>query len=564
MTPEALPEPLPMFPEPAYAAFVFDGGHCAVCQKSQMHPMSMRGPDVHLRRWYLVAENDVCFEGSTQLQHSWPTGQKLYMRREDRDAAAAQFQLTEISPEARTAYIQERNTNRAWVQVHMEFYARLFAWYRRYRAQRKTCKVLNDEIAKTICARWGWNFWDLKTTKAFSTLYALRSGDGQEISPQDLENISKTVSDEMIVKIEKNHNRKELLAQRERMRIIETHYNRLRSSEGNAKMVLPNLATFKTFPIISSLQTASADVDTDMDAQLKSNGLVLKVLNDEIKQWVTDAKARMCCILGSPGWKTSDLKGLHLVQRVDARFVCIRCEGIRKDDFIGKKRSLEFKDACGHSCPSLGAENAKWNADWFKADDKAINAVKKVLVATSVDPSRTASLSALKGMGSVFACFSCEAAIVMGFEAIAEHAHRHDNMEVTVLKQYEAALILTHPIAHGLTKRILVGSEKSLQPMKRFGCRHCLQSRTVKHTAGTAGTTTSKATDAAAPPMKKAEERKEKLALFTFNGLRSHVKAKHGVLAVRDEDYFYNDPQSATLPPPKSFNEYLLEMLRHQ
>lgn len=59
-------------------------------------------------------------EGSTQLQHSWPTGQKLYMRREDRDAAAAQFQLTEISPEARTAYIQERNTNRAWVQVHME------------------------------------------------------------------------------------------------------------------------------------------------------------------------------------------------------------------------------------------------------------------------------------------------------------------------------------------------------------------------------------------------------------------------------------------------------------
>lgn len=49
---------------------------------------------------------------------------------------------------------------------------------------------------------------------------------------------------------------------------------------------------------------------------------------------------------------------------------------------------------------------------------QAINAVKKVLVATSVDPSRTASLSELKGMGSVFACFSCEAAIVMGFEAI--------------------------------------------------------------------------------------------------------------------------------------------------
>lgn len=174
----------------------------------------------------------------------------------------------------------------------------------------------------------------------------------------------------MIVKIEKNHCRKELRARKERLRIIENHYNRLRSLEGNAKKILPNLDTFKTFPIISSLQTASSSVDTDMDAQLKSNGLVLKVLNDQIEQWVKDAKAQMCCLLGSPGWKTSDLKGLHLVQRVDARFVCLRCERMRKDAFIRKKRSLDFTDACGHSCPSLGSGNADWNANWFMADDK--------------------------------------------------------------------------------------------------------------------------------------------------------------------------------------------------
>lgn len=30
MYPEPLPDPLPMFPEPAYAAFVFDGGRCSV------------------------------------------------------------------------------------------------------------------------------------------------------------------------------------------------------------------------------------------------------------------------------------------------------------------------------------------------------------------------------------------------------------------------------------------------------------------------------------------------------------------------------------------------------
>ncbi|KAL4263624.1 F-box domain-containing protein [Pleurotus pulmonarius] len=567
MHPEPLPDPLSIFPEPAYAAFVFDGGRCSVCQKrvtrsyasfalrirlcfspqcckaivDQMHLMGSAAMDVHLRRWYLVTENNVCFESSTQLDYSWPTGQKLFMREQDWDAAATQYSLTDLSPEAKAAYIHERNTNRAWVQVHMEFYARVFAWYRRYRAHRKSCRDRNDRVTKSICARWGWNFWDLKTTKTFGALHALRSGDGHLISAQDFNIISGTVSMEMIAKIDKNHSLKELKAQKERMRIIENHYNRLRSLEGKAKKILPNLETFKTFPIISSLQTASSSVDTDMEAQLKSNGLVLKVLNDEIEQWVKDAKAQMCYLLGSPGWKTPDLKGLHLVQRADARFVCIRCEGLWKPNYIGKKRSLDFKDACGHRCPSLGSGNVEWNVDWFKADDKAINVIKKVLLATSVDPSRPNSLQELKDMGAVFACFSCEAAIVMGFEGLAEHAHRHRDMDVAVLKQPEADLILTHPVVHGLTKKILAASAKA---MERFGCRHCLQTRTVKHLAGTVGTTAlSGETEALAPSTKRRKGKKEKLASsYNFDGLRSHMKAKHGVLTLRDEDYFHNEP----------------------
>ncbi len=59
-------------------------------------------------------------ESSTQLDYSWPTGQKLFMREQDWDAAATQYSLTDLSPEAKAAYIHERNTNCAWVQVHME------------------------------------------------------------------------------------------------------------------------------------------------------------------------------------------------------------------------------------------------------------------------------------------------------------------------------------------------------------------------------------------------------------------------------------------------------------
>ncbi|KAF4583365.1 hypothetical protein EYR38_002115 [Pleurotus pulmonarius] len=541
MHPEPLPDPLSIFPEPAYAAFVFDGGRCSVCQKrvtrsyasfalrirlcfspqcckaivDQMHLMGSAAMDVHLRRWYLVTENNVCFESSTQLDYSWPTGQKLFMREQDWDAAATQYSLTDLSPEAKAAYIHERNTNRAWVQVHMENQVDLRT------VGLELLGSQDDEDVRYVDGLW----------------HVLRSPS----SLQDFNIISGTVSMEMIAKIDKNHSLKELKAQKERMRIIENHYNRLRSLEGKAKKILPNLETFKTFPIISSLQTASSSVDTDMEAQLKSNGLVLKVLNDEIEQWVKDAKAQMCYLLGSPGWKTPDLKGLHLVQRADARFVCIRCEGLWKPNYIGKKRSLDFKDACGHRCPSLGSGNVEWNVDWFKADDKAINVIKKVLLATSVDPSRPDSLQELKDMGAVFACFSCEAAIVMGFEGLAEHAHRHRDMDVAVLKQPEADLILTHPVVHGLTKKILAASAKA---MERFGCRHCLQTRTVKHLAGTVGTTAlSGETEALAPSTKRRKGKKEKLASsYNFDGLRSHMKAKHGVLTLRDEDYFHNEP----------------------
>ncbi|KAF4564653.1 hypothetical protein EYR40_010820 [Pleurotus pulmonarius] len=516
MHPEPLPDPLSIFPEPAYAAFVFDGGRCSVCQKrvtrsyasfalrirlcfspqcckaivDQMHLMGSAAMDVHLRRWYLVTENNVCFESSTQLDYSWPTGQKLFMREQDWDAAATQYSLTDLSPEAKAAYIHERNTNRAWVQVHMENQVDLRT------VGLELLGSQDDEDVRYVDGLW----------------HVLRSPS----SLQDFNIISGTVSMEMIAKIDKNHSLKELKAQKERMRIIENHYNRLRSLEGKAKKILPNLETFKTFPIISSLQTASSSVDTDMEAQLKSNGLVLKVLNDEIEQWVKDAKAQMCYLLGSPGWKTPDLKGLHLVQRADARFVCIRCEGLWKPNYIGKKRSLDFKDACGHRCPSLGSGNVEWNVDWFKADDKAINVIKKVLLATSVDPSRPNSLQELKDMGAVFACFSCEAAIVMGFEGLAEHAHRHRDMDVAVLKQPEADLILTHPVVHGLTKKILAASAKAME---------------------------SGETEAPAPSTKRRKGKKEKLASsYNFDGLRSHMKAKHGVLTLRDEDYFHNEP----------------------
>ncbi|KAL0959973.1 hypothetical protein HGRIS_011635 [Hohenbuehelia grisea] len=262
-----------------------------------------------------------------------------------------------------------------------------------------------------------------------------------------------------------------------------------------------------------------------------------------------------------------------------------------------KSSAMDFKEVCGHECPCLSRQQKQelearggWDANMFVRDDKAITALNQVLEAHELDPASRDTEKLLRGWGHAYLCLSCDAPIIMPFASIPEHAHRHDKMEVTYARSHDYVLLLPRPLEIGLAKKLLAENKtaRHFQSLKIYGCRWCYQTSTMnkitaansqKDAAGPTGPSTSAAASgststvvasaasnaplggggAAAPsvehqestgiqPKKKnkkqgkgkgkdtGEAREQKY--FNFNGMRSHLKAKHGVELIRDEDFY--------------------------
>jgi len=96
----------------------------------------------------------------------------------------------------------------------------------------------------------------------------------------------------------------------------------------------------------------------------------------------------------------------------------------------------------------------------------------------------------------------------MDAASVIGHCKRHETITLELLTQDKAKPIIKTPIERGLYSK-LVGYSKSgkrERAEKAYGCRHC-----------------------------------EKQPL-TFDGLRSHVKASHGIKHMRDEDFLRVPP----------------------
>ncbi|KAJ8502652.1 hypothetical protein ONZ45_g11563 [Pleurotus djamor] len=144
-------------------------------------------------------------------------------------------------------------------------------------------------------------------------------------------------------------------------------------------------------------------------------------------------------------------------------------------------------------------------------------------------------------------CTSATQAIHPVEQLDAEHAHRHDDMDVVQLPHEEATSILVHPIERGLAKKLFGGNGpagKKARDVKDLACRHCAQARPSVPGTGIMETEARKvpATNdhPISPPRRsaKSDASKRNPVVFSFNGMRCHLLTKHGVRDIRDEDYF--------------------------
>jgi len=412
----------------------------------------------------------------------------------------------------------------------------LFAWKQKRNVCRLEFKAKNEALAKTLATTEGWATFDLINSQTYGALHRNRTNNLEEVQMSEYESIRPTVEAEIMKIAEARKRSAEEEAYRRRRDDVEQHYNRLKSAEKDK--VIPNLVQFRQLPIISVLQSKKSTT-TGVASDLQNSQLVAELLQGDLRKWRESASMALGATLGFPNWRSASKKKLHPVYRLTARFRCKKCE--REGHKFYEEGCLDFAGACAHVCrrPDMKKRaREKWTPDQFEKDEKAIDAVSKVLALCGVNAEDSESFRAVGALGSRIRCQSCESKVSMTFRNVIDHAQRHDNMQMSLLSAEEAASLSTRSFELGTCSKLLGPKlqAKKFREMKNYGCQHCFH---VTSVTGNSNATTDSKLDTSQPskPRLLSDGR-----LFNFNGLRSHVKTKHGIERICDEDVFWKEP----------------------
>jgi len=347
---------------------------------------------------------------------------------------------------------------------------------------------------------------------------------------------------EIFSQTEKKERRQKAHAQQMRCADISSHRDRL--AKENNHPVVPVLTEFRRLPIITALQDrddaphlsdANRSSSTKLaksrvlESELKHSELIGGMINSDIKKWTDTARVAFNSILGQPNWKSASTTFLHPAERVTARFVCTLCsKRPNKDTTV---ESLTFIEACAHHCPRCSTKSAgkqKWKADQFVPDKKAINVLSQAISLLGLKAERRETKDKVENVGPRFLCKSCDSPILMNFQRLAGHCHRHDGMQVGLASMADREfrpMRVEHPYDVGSFARYTSKTKeaKEMRQMKVFGCRHCLY-----RSPGLENVRASHAD---------INRRKR----FTLVGLISHAKEKHKIFPLGDEDFFRDD-----------------------
>jgi len=329
----------------------------------------------------------------------------------------------------------------------------------------------------------------------------------------------------------------------------------LRSSDSN--IILPNLIEFRGLPIINIFQGTKTISDRDnsgISTTLDVNPLVSKVLTEQLNDWTRKARDELAAVLGSPNWQTSNIRMVHPVERFTTRFKCRACNSVALR--YAADECLDFQGVCSHECTVQGKKKGKekgvkkWNAEKFYKDEQAMAALESIQCMLNLDGPCTKTVKELNDLLPFVFCKSCDPPIMLPSKSVVGHSHRHDSaMELMGCYSLDMALYAESPRpVWGLAQKLLGLSNKakSARELKNYGCSHCLNKKREEAlppipVAGGASSATS--TDVQPQTQASTSEdvdAKSKLPqpLFNFNGMRSHLKAKHHLEKIRDEDFY--------------------------
>ncbi|KAH7922757.1 hypothetical protein BV22DRAFT_1131164 [Leucogyrophana mollusca] len=567
--PQALPDPTPNFSEAAYAAFLFDDGFCEVCRertRAMYVSFALRirlctrpqcrttfkteslatasssafNGDLRQVTWAPSVESSRCFSPLLLVHSDWPTYDQVMMRQTDWMRFVTEYTaFSGDSPSPEILKLCHRRIKQL-PQV-MTLAVALSRWKQQYEAMHLLIKTQNDMFAKVLAKREGWELHDLLNCQAYGSLQRHKTKVLEEIKAGDVSVIRADIEAQLLRMKEGRQRRINEDSYRRRRADVEQHYNRLKSG---GDIILPTLAEFRKLPVMKVMVGKLSSASTGVAGELKSSPLIRELIRDDLKKWTESVRATLSITLGCPEWKSASKTRLHPLDRLTARFKCKKCDKVAKRYSVDG--CLDFAGVCAHQCPHLNKKEAAkyvWSPDQFVKDEKVAVVISRVLVLCGASEDDKGSSEVVHALGPRIRCLSCEAFIVMDFRSVAGHAQRHDDMQVELLPETVGAAVPTDPFESGLCAKLMDLGHKArkMQGLQNYRCRHCLQ----------IGAVLSRGSDQAAPDLygvgtgtseSSGKGVGKKVKLFDFNALRSHMKAKHKIEVLRDEDFFCHSP----------------------
>ncbi|KAF9236658.1 hypothetical protein BU15DRAFT_63827 [Melanogaster broomeanus] len=479
----------------------------------------------------------------------------------------------------------------------MDLSVQLLDWKRVYEEKHRLVKAQNESWAKVLAAQEGWDLRDLMNSQAYGALHRRKTYILEEVGWGDVRSIQPAIESEILERQARRNRQKAEEGYAHRLVEVQKIYERMRSgalegvTEGGtgssgfgSKVVLPSLPVFCSLPSVRALKgrpdpnLLRPEDNNGVTANLKTSPLAISLITSDIRY--------------SSEWRSASNLKLPPLERINARFLCGRCSDGGVGGHYQRPGCLDFRGVCSHVCKKAKAKGVEgkrqetqehrdtegdnvdsqlkqdavevkkssgkkrkkvstldWRVDVFRKDEKAIALINVVLDLFNLSDERSLLGTNLNRLGGMIRCTTCTGLILMDFETAIGHSHRHESMQIELLLTSFRLLPFTIPQAavgaptprllafdRGLSERLmgLSNRARNLRDKVNYGCKHCLvigEDNVVRgfQEAGKGGAKHKGAAISGARAM-------------NFHALRSHVKAKHGIQDIRDEDIFCYSP----------------------
>ncbi|TFY70792.1 hypothetical protein EVG20_g2203 [Dentipellis fragilis] len=574
-----IPDPPEGWSEARFAAFIFDGGKCEICKDytKRMYmsfslkvrlcknpsclgnfkkgsALTLQGANRAMQfiaTWLPTLENFDLRARNLPVGNPYLPSQKIW-RRSDMLKAVNDYNRLVLTDEGIADYKKRHETQIRRLAPYLVLCKKLVEWSKVWQALHAQVRRKNVEFTKLRAAEGGWNFQDLMETPTFGSMLKSHTNSLELLQPLDYQVILPKVGPEIEELVTRRAQRVKAQGYQKRYSDIGAHYQCMKSNYqtlSSQNIVLPSLSEFRRLPIIVILQHKEKPNREGVASELKERSIA-DLLRHDLQKWTANAKSALAKVLGYPSWNNPSSKVLHPADRLTARFLCTRCNHVSRK--YASDGSLDFAGACQHEClgPTKKSKTLVWSADQFVPDQKGIDALIKALALMNLDAERTTSFPKDTALSHCFQCQSCAVPIVMDHSRIAGHSKRHESMELALVTKAEANAMLSHPYAPG-SYAILTGRTSEVKKAcatRSFVCRHCFaktaHARSPPHTDPAQDPASN--TDGVTCPVERTPPAKSAMPtknLLTWIGLVSHVKGKHGILHMGDED-FYRDRAS--------------------